>query len=495
MVTGAARADAALLVVDAKEGIQDNSRRHGALLALLGVRQVLVLVNKMDLVSFQQEAYDKIKRELSAFLNHWGVNTVGYIPVSGTGGDNIVRRSGMIAWYEGATLVDTLGSFSTPALPGSKPFRMWVQDVYKFTNEGDTRRIVAGTIESGSLHLGDRIIFHPSGKKSSVKTIEGFNAAVRSTSLAREATGFTLDDHLFVGRGELATKTDEAPPHITTRLRASLFWLGREPMVSGKEYILKIGTTRVGCRLEAVHGVQDGSSLEIRKADFIGRHEIADCELRLTKPIAFDLATEIPSTGRFVIVDQFEIRGGGTIREALEDRQSWVRQKVLLRDYKWERSTVTPEQRAAKFGQKPALVLISGEKDSGKKPLARALEASLINDGYAAYFLGIGNVLYGVDADIKRISDNRIEHIRRFAEVAHIVLDAGFILIATAIALNDEELSLIEAAASPEMLQTVWLGSALPNDSTWDIQFDSGEDINKVLHSIRTRLYEKTIIP
>ena len=233
-------------------------------------------------------------------------------------------------------------------------------------------------------------------------------------------------------------------------------------MVAGKEYTLKIGTAKIPCRLETVHTVQDGSSLELKKADFVGRHEIADCDLQLTKAIAFDLAEDIPSTGRFVIVDQYEIRGGGIIRVALEDRQTWVREKVLLRDYKWERSTLSAEERAAKFHQKPALVIITGEKDSGKKPLARALETELNESGHAAYFLGIGNVLYGVDADIKGIANNRGEHIRRLAEVAHILVDVGYILIVTAIDLSEEELEIITTSSEVDQIIVVWCGSADP---------------------------------
>jgi bifunctional enzyme CysN/CysC len=197
----------------------------------------------------------------------------------------------------------------------------------------------------------------------------------------------------------------------------------------------------------------------------------------LNRAIAFDLVDDVPATGRFVIVDRYEIRGGGIIREALEDKQGPLRNKVLRRDYKWEMSRISAQERASRFGQKPALVLITGRKDSGKKPLAKALEEKLHADGYAAYFIGIGNVLYGVDADIQGLSDKRAEHIRRLGEIAHILLEAGFILVVTAIELTSDDLETIQTAAQPESIVTVWVG----DDITTDIQFDARLSLNEAL--------------
>jgi bifunctional enzyme CysN/CysC len=494
MVTGAARADGALLVIDAQEGIQENTRRHGALLSLLGIRQVVVLVNKMDLVSFRQEVFDKIQGDFSDFLVHWEVRAKLFIPVSGLRGDNIVERARGMPWYHGSTLREALSAFGQQDDSSEAPFRMWVQDVYKFTGEGDTRRIVAGTVQSGFLHVGDHLIFHPSGKKGDVRTIEAFNAPTRSVALAGETAGFTLHEKIFVSRGELAAKTEERKPSITSRLRVSLFWLGREPMVTGKEYTLKIGTARVACRLESVHSVQDGSSLELKKVDFVRRHEIADVEIQLGRALAFDLVEEIPATGRFVLLDQYEIRGGGIIRQALEDRETWVREKVLLRDYRWERSAITAEERAGRFRQKPAVLIITGKKDAGKKPLARAFEASLYENGYLPYFLGIGNILYGVDADIRGKAGIRLEHIRRLAEVAHVLLEGGFLVILTAIDLSQEDVGVFQAVVETERVLTVWLGEREQADLEPDMVLPEHSDISASIDALMTALRRREII-
>ena len=200
MVTGASNAEAALLVIDAKEGIMENSTRHGYLLSMLGIRQIAVLVNKMDLVDYDRSVYEDIKKNYSDFLEKIGIKASCFIPVSGFQGDNITERSENMPWYDGDTVLERLDLFETAGLPIDMPFRMPVQGVYKFTQDGDDRRIVAGTVETGKLKVGDTVIFYPSGKKSKVKTIEAFNAPAPEICIPGMATGFTLEDQIYITR-------------------------------------------------------------------------------------------------------------------------------------------------------------------------------------------------------------------------------------------------------------------------------------------------------
>jgi bifunctional enzyme CysN/CysC len=216
--------------------------------------------------------------------------------------------------------------------------------------------------------------------------------------------------------------------------------------------------------------------------------------LKLNRAIAFDLASEIPSTGRFVIVDDYEIRGGGIILEDLEDNQAWVRDKLFLRDYKWEKSSISWEQRAETYNQKATLILVTGEKDSGKKPFARSLESRLFTEGKWVYFLGIGNVLYGLDADIKSAKNNRQEHLRRLAEVAHVMLDAGMILIVTAIELTGEDLELIGTIINPNRIQIIWVGEKVSTNILYDIKVSPIEDLEKSVEAVKKLLQERGII-
>lgn len=490
MVTGAAHAEAALLVIDAAEGIQENSRRHGYMMSMLGIRQLTVVVNKMDLVGYRREVFDRIVGEYSAFLAEIGVRPAAFVPAAAREGENIASASPQLGWYRGPTVLDALEAFEPEQPPVDKPFRLPVQDVYKFTQQGDDRRIIAGTIESGSLEAGDEVVFYPSGKKSRVKSLEAFNAPSPRRASAGEAAGFTLAEQIYVGRGEMATLASQPRPHVTTRLRVSLFWLGRRPLVQRKDYVLKLGTARVQARVEAVHRVINASTLAASDAgDRVELNEVAECTLKLQRAIAFDDPVLVPATSRFVLVDDFEIRGGGIVREGLEDQQTWVRDKVLLRNFKWEAGFIPRERRAERYGQRPILLLLTGPREVDRKRLAKELEVRLFDSGRVVYFLGMGNVLYGVDADLDRTT-HREEHMRRLAEVSNIMLDAGVILIVSAAELTGADLELIRASVGADRVATVWLGDRAATDIRPDLQLDADEPPAECLERLRTLLQD-----
>jgi bifunctional enzyme CysN/CysC len=496
MVTGAARAEAALLVIDASEGVRENSRRHGYMLSMLGIKQIAVVVNKMDLVDYDQDTYQKIVEEYTDFLAEIGLEAETFIPVSGMLGDNVAAQSDKMDWYHGQTVLEQLDSFENEALPHNKPFRMPVQDVYKFTKGGDDRRIVAGTVEAGEMNVGDEVVFYPSGKKSTVKSIEGFKEDKQHKVKVGKATGFTLDEQIYITRGELAARADEAEPRVSARIKANLFWLARQDLVKDKVYYLKVGTAKVKARLQKINRVIDASNLnQDENKEKIERHDVAEVVFKLDRAMAFDLAGEIEETSRFVIVDEFEIAGGGIISEALEDEQSWVREKVMRRNYKWEQSLISREERAEKYNQKSTLILITGEEDVGKKPTAKALEKRLFNDGKVVYFLGIGNLLYGVDADIKNgDNNNQEEHLRRLAEVSHLMLDAGAILIVTAVELTQADLELIKTTVNPQQIETVWLGDRVTTDLEFDLHIPEFTSEDQVSAQIKGLLQDRGII-
>jgi bifunctional enzyme CysN/CysC len=495
MVTGASRAEAALLVIDASEGVQENSRRHGYMLSMLGIQQMVVLINKMDLLGYRKEVYDRIVEEYSRFLQEIRLRPLCYIPVSGRVGDTIATAGSAMPWYQGATVLEVLDTFKKEALPTQKPFRMSVQDVYKFTALGDSRRIVAGTVASGSISVGEEVVFYPSGKRSRIKTIEAFHAPAPAAAAAGYATGFTLSEQIYVTRGEMATKGGEPYPKVTTRLRTNLFWLGKEPVSRGKEYLLKLGATKVPIRIEEIVRVMDASSLTpYPQKDKVDRYEVAECIIKCNRAIAFDITEDNALTSRFVIVDGYEICGGGIVRENLEDKEGWVRDKVFLRNYNWEKSTISPEKRAEKYNQRPSLILVTGKKDVGKKPIARGLEGRLFTEGKIVYFLGIGNILYGLDADIKGGENHREEHIRRLAEAANILLDAGCIQIITAIELTQDDLEIVKTVVTPERVEVVWVGGEVTTDIAYDLIIPDPQNVDAAVNRIKGMLQEKGII-
>ena len=495
MVTGASRAEAALLVIDADEGVQENSRRHGYMISMLGIKQIAVVINKMDLVDYKQDVFDKIVTEYTAFLNEINIEPVTFIPVSGMQGDNIAELSEKTPWYKKETVLEILEKLKKEQSQRDKPFRMPVQDVYKFTKFGDNRRIVVGTIETGTISQGDEVVFYPSGKKSRVKSIEVFNAPPKTEAECGYAAGFTLEEQIYITRGEIAVRSDQLKPAATSRIKVNLFWLGRDPMVMKKEYMFKIGTARIPAKLEEITRIIDASDLNAKgEINQIERHDVAECILKLNKAAAFDLAADIAGTSRFVIVDNYEIRGGGIIAESLDDKQTWIRDTVMLRNYKWEKSIISPEERAEKYNQKSTLIILTGTKDAGRKEIAKTLEDKLFEDGKIVYFLGIGNVLYGIDADIKGKENQRQEHIRRLSEVANILIDAGIILIITAIELTQDDLEIMKTIITAEKIETVWVGDNLTTDIAYDLRIHEESSADDTANKLKSMLQEKGII-
>jgi bifunctional enzyme CysN/CysC len=310
MVTGAASADAALLLIDAEEGVQEQSRRHGYLLKLLGIRQVTVLINKMDLVDYSQDVFEAVKAEYIAFLAELGVRAQFVVPISARQGDNVASRGNAMAWYSGPTVLESLDLFNAVESKLELPLRLPVQDVYKF----DKRRIVAGRVEAGLIRVGDEILFSPSGHKAIVKSIERWSSPERDYATPGESIGITLTEQIFVERGNVISHL-ENPPQSSSILTANLFWLGNRHLVTGRPYTLKLATQELECTVSAINNVIDTSSLASlgAVATEIAKNEVATLTFDLKKPVAFDLFSEIVETGRFVLIDEHDVAGGGII--------------------------------------------------------------------------------------------------------------------------------------------------------------------------------------
>jgi len=319
MISGAARAEAAILLIDAHEGIAENSKRHAYMLSMLGINQIIVAVNKMDLVDYNEEIFIKIQNEYSHFLKEINIAPIAFVPVAARNGINITENKKEIHWYSGAGILPLIDNFKKEKEDDKNHFRMFVQGVYKFTSNGDDRRIIAGTINSGTINIGDEIVFLPSGKKSVVKSIEIYGKDGIKNASYGEAIGLTLTTQVYVKPSELICRTDEKLPSISDHFRVNIFWMGRNPLVAGKRYKLKIGTSKTDLFIEKIESVLDASALKRTKdRNEVNRHEVAQCILRTSRPISFDLINEIKETSRFVIVDNYDIAGGGIITEPLK---------------------------------------------------------------------------------------------------------------------------------------------------------------------------------
>ena len=424
MVTGAASAAAAVLVIDAAEGVREQTRRHGYLLRLLGVPQVAVAVNKMDLVDYAADRFDSVAREIRAYLERIGVEPTHIIPVDAREGDNVAARSRRMDWYDGPTVAEALDRFVTPPPPVDLPLRLPLQDVYRF----DHRRILAGRIESGRLAVGDELLFSPSNKTARVAAIESWNSEPAPTqAVAGQSVGITLDEQIFVERGEVASHADD-PPVETNVFRARLFWLGHAPLVEGQRYKLKLNTTEVPIEVQEIERVIDTSDLAVAPADKVERHGVAEVVLRARRMLALDTFAANPRTGRFVLVDGDDIAGGGVINmEGYPDQRALI--TVKSTNVSVVEHSVSPEARAARNDHGGGVLWFTGFSGAGKSTLAIEVEQRLFRMGYQVYVLDGDNVRRGLNANLGFSPDDRAENIRRVGEVAALFADAGFIVV------------------------------------------------------------------
>ncbi len=315
MISGASNADVAFLMIDAEEGIQEQTKRHAYLLSLLGIKQIAIVMNKMDLVKYSEDVYNKTVEAYTKYLATINVKARTFIPISAYHGENVMTHSDKMPWYKGQTIMEILDNFSASDDRSKAPLRFPVQDVYKF----DKRRIIAGRIESGKVKIGDELFFMPSGKHTKIKAIEKWNAPMPQTAEAGESTGFTMEEQIFVERGEIGCLASNKTM-VSDRLSVNLFWMGNKHLKKGEKYILKLATQEVECVVEAITKVINSSTLEeiAKNASEVAKNEVAELILSTKKPVAFDTFDEVAETGRFVIVHEHDVRGGGIILKKAE---------------------------------------------------------------------------------------------------------------------------------------------------------------------------------
>jgi bifunctional enzyme CysN/CysC len=493
MISGAARAEAAVLVIDAKEGVRENSRRHGYILSMLGIKQVVVCVNKMDLVKYDQGHFKKIESEYRAFLEGIGaVSPRQFVPVSAVAGVNLATRGKETPWYDGPTLLELCDALPKAPSKIDQPLRMPLQAVYKFTEHGDDRRIFAGRIEAGKVAVGDKVVFSPSNKISTIKSIEGFNTAPRESIEAGWSTGFSLTEEIYVTRGEVMSHVGR-PPQVSTRIRTNLIWLGKKPLVGGRDYKIKLGTAALPVRLEKINKVIDASELDRRlEKGEVGRHDVADVILELRQPVAFDLTADCEATGRFVIVDGYDVAGGGIITAAVPDELRDFRAEARTRDFNWVEGGVTAADRTRRHGHRAALVMFVGKAGTGKHHYARALEKSLFDAGRNAYMLDGQNVLLGVDNDLW-VDAAQSELVRRFGEVVHLLLNAGHIVVSTTNSIGLGDATAVQALVPDAPLLLVDVDPSGASTQACDLRVAGTEPEAFVIAKIVALLAERQI--
>src|SRR5438067_237095 len=444
MITGASSADAAVLVIAANEGVQEQSKRHAYLLSLLGVRQFCVVVNKMDLADYSEARFLEIEKKYRVFLKTLNLETDVFIPASARFGENITGRSTKMKWHQGPTLADALDAMTPMAPPIDLPLRLCVQDVYKF----DDRRIIAGRIETGMLQVGDELVFSPANKKSIVQSIEywpvipsavegsrgaSFKVSQRDpstplgmTGVAGDSIGITLHEQIFVERGYVASHSKDAPIE-TNRFHADLFWIARQPARLSHLYTARLATQEVKCQIVSLDEVMDSSSLERNPttADQLARNEVGRLTIQTRAPIVLDNHDRLPPLGRFVLVDDGMICGGGIVYGGVYTDRGAIKSKNIF----WSEGKITAQARAAQHGHRGAVVWLTGLSGSGKSTIAQALERQLYIRAMHPYVLDGDNIRHGLNSNLGFAPEDRVENIRRVSEVAKLMADAGNVVI------------------------------------------------------------------
>ena len=422
MITGASRADAAVLVIGANEGVREQSRRHAYLLSMLGIKHLIVVVNKMDLVDFSEERFREIEQDYRKFLVDLGLEAHAFIPASAKEGENVARASMKMKWYCQANVLEALDLLEPQRPDVDLPLRFCVQDVYRF----DGRRIIAGRIETGTLQVGDQLVFSPANKSSIVATIERWKAPANGPALAGDSIGITLSEQIFVERGYVASHENETPIE-TNRFHADLFWIVREPLRVGRFYDLRLATQEVKCQIVSIERVMDSSTLETKThgREQLERNEVGRLIIQTRGPLVMDNHDRIPNLGRFVIVDDGKICGGGTIFGGVyTDRQVTKSQNIF-----WTEGKITARARALRSGHRGAVVWFTGLSGAGKSTLAQALERDLFHHGMHTYVLDGDNIRHGLNSNLGFSPEDRVENIRRVSEVAKLMADAGAVVI------------------------------------------------------------------
>src|SRR5690242_3660412 len=326
MITGASRADAAVLVIAANEGVREQSRRHAYLLSLLGIRQLIVVVNKMDLADFSEERFNEIEKQYRKFLGDLGLEPRVIVPASAKTGENVASPSKKMKWHEGPTVLEALDLLEAQSADIDLPLRFCVQDVYRF----DERRIIAGRIETGKLRVGDELVFSPANKASKVLSIEEWGGKGKTEAIAGDSAGITLTEQIFVERGYIASHQSETPIE-TNRVHADIFWIVRDPMRMGHLYDLRLATQEVKCEIVSIDQVMDSATLESSsdKRDRLERNEVGRLTIQTRSPLVIDNHDRIPNLGRFVIVDDGKICGGGTVFGGVYTDRTFVKSKNI----------------------------------------------------------------------------------------------------------------------------------------------------------------------
>lgn len=416
MATGASTADLAIVLVDSRQGILRQTRRHSFITSLLGIRHIVLAVNKIDLVGYDHVVFDRIVSEYLTFANDLGFKTIQAIPMSARFGDNVSRRSKKTHWYDGPSLLEHLETVAIEDDRHDKPFRFPVQYV---SRPNPDFRGFAGQVASGTVAVGDEIVVAKSGQTSRVREIVT-HGGLLERAVEGQAVTLVLENQLEVSRGNMLVAPDSRP-HVADQFQAHVIWFDADAMIPGRSYVLRTETDSVSATVTTLKHNVDVNSFAHIAAKALHMNEVGVCNLSTQAPIAFDSYATNRTTGNFVLIDRLNNRtvGAGMIDFALRRAEN----------VHWQALEVNRDARAALMHQKPAVIWFTGLSGSGKSTVANSLEKLLHAKGRHTYMLDGDNIRHGLNRDLGFTNEDRVENIRRVAEVAKLMTDAGLIVL------------------------------------------------------------------
>jgi len=416
MITAASTADLAVILLDARKGVLTQTRRHSYLVSLLGIRRVVLAVNKMDLVGYSADLFGRTEAEYAEFAQRIGLTEVTCIPVSAVHGDNVVRRSPAMPWYGGPTLLDHLETTPVEADVARRPFRLPVQLVLR---PDDRFRGFAGLVAAGVVRAGDPVRILPSGRQSRVAQVLVAGAPVQAAQ-AGESVTLTLADEVDVSRGDVLAAAD-APPAVADQFEATIVWMHEAPMLPGRSYYLKLGAQTATATLAPLKYKINVNTLEHVAAKRLVLNDIAVCGVAVSRPLVYEPYAASRDLGGFLLIDRMTgaTVGAGLIRFALRRSEN----------VHWQTLDIDKPARAALKAQQPCVVWFTGLSGAGKSTIANLLEKYLHAHGRHTYILDGDNVRHGLNKDLGFTDGDRVENIRRVAEVSRLMVDAGLIVL------------------------------------------------------------------
>jgi bifunctional enzyme CysN/CysC len=416
MITGASTADLAVILVDARKGVLTQTRRHSYLVSLLGIRRVVLAINKMDLVDYSHELFGRIERDYREFADRIGLTDITCIPISAVYGHNIVKRAETMTWYHGPTVLDHLDTVPVGDRIAEKPFRLPIQWVNRPNLDF---RGFAGVIVSGTVRVGDSTRLLPSGRSSHVRRVLVGDRDV-DVAVAGQSVTVTLTDEVDVSRGDVLASSD-APPEVADQFEATIVWMHDRPMLQGRSYLLKIGTQTVAATVTPLKYKVNVNTLEHVAAKKLELNDIGVCGIELRHPVVFEPYAENRDLGGFVLLDRITNTtvGAGMLHFALRRSQN----------VHWQALDINKAVRADLKGQKPCVVWFTGLSGAGKSTIANLVEKRLYALGRHTYLLDGDNVRHGLNKDLGFTDADRVENIRRVAEVSRLMVDSGLIVL------------------------------------------------------------------